>query len=158
MFTSNSFGKNCAAMPENSSPGRCNTTNRFPVGITSVGDENQHIRIQLAVHKYNNSSSCSPNNRRSLISPIKHSFFKNPRKSKNFEGDADLASKAEKKCENRYEGVGNFPTVHLRKRAVLYRPIKKFNEVKVPYPELPVNRYIKNPFFIFFFFCYQNLF
>ncbi|KAK6632114.1 hypothetical protein RUM44_007144 [Polyplax serrata] len=140
MFNLGSYEKRgvVGATPDSSSPSRSNSSNRFsPVGMSPMGDENQHIRIQLAVHKYNNSMQSPAINRRMGTPCARQPFF-------SYERNGELAGTSEKRFENRYEGVGNFPTVHLRKSAVRYRPIRKFNEVKVPFPELPVNRFLNH--------------
>ena len=141
MFSSGSLKKGVGSTTSDcSSPGRNSSVSRLPVGIKSIGDESQNFRIQLAVHKYNNSNNGSGNSNCNLVSsPVKNSFFKSLNKSRSYESGTDLIQ-GEKKFENRYEGVGSFPTVHLKKSSVLYRPIRKFNGVKVPCPELPVNR------------------
>ncbi|EEB18308.1 conserved hypothetical protein [Pediculus humanus corporis] len=108
MFSSGSLKKGVGSTTSDcSSPGRNSSVSRLPVGIKSIGDESQNFRIQLAVHKYNNSNNGSGNSNCNLVSsPVKNSFFKSLNKSRSYESGTDLIQ-GEKKFENRF--LNNLP-------------------------------------------------
>lgn len=142
MFSPVSWEKGSLTLNDNPSQGR----SKFSVGINSLEDESQTSnRIQLAVHRYNNTAGGSfvrPVNDRSVSSPFKQAFLKHSPKCKNFESDKDDGQNNASRPHNQYQGVGNFPVVHLKKSAIISKPVKRIStsEFKIQLPELPFNR------------------
>lgn len=139
MSTSNSAERN---IPESNFQKRIIGLDRF-----NLSDEDLHnIRIHVAVFKYNNpkNNTCvrTMNDKRHQLAPFKRKLLlKNSMKKRACDDVLDETKNLKRSC-NRYQGVGNFPTVHLNKSPVPSKPFKRHtgNELKVQYPELPMNR------------------
>ncbi|KAL0274134.1 UNVERIFIED_CONTAM: hypothetical protein PYX00_006630 [Menopon gallinae] len=145
MFSPGSWEKSSLSLSDNPSQGR----NKFTVGINLEDESQTNNRIQLAVHRYNNSTGGSfsrPVNDRSIPSPFRQAFLKNSPKFKNFESDKEDTQNNVSRPHNQYQGVGNFPVVHLKKNTVISKPMKRIssNDFKIQLPELPFNRFLNH--------------
>jgi len=111
-------------------------SSRIMIGVGPVNDENQqHIRIQQAVNRYN--GNIFPPFYRRPSTAYKCSLMNNLRPI----GPDQNSSNAVSKAKDMYRNVGDFPTVILNKTPI--RPLKRESilaQLRASSAGLPVNR------------------